>query len=95
MLRVAVVGLGVGEAHAATYARLPDCELAALCDVDAARLGEVAAQHPGVRTTVDPDELLTDPEIDAVSIASYDDAHFAQVRTALAHGKHVFVEKPL
>ncbi|HET7568268.1 MAG TPA: Gfo/Idh/MocA family oxidoreductase [Gaiellaceae bacterium] len=95
MLRAAVVGLGVGEAHAATYARLPDTTLAALCDLDAGRLAEVAAQHPGVRTTTDPDELLTDPEIDVVSIASYDDAHFAQVRTALAHGKHLFVEKPL
>ncbi len=95
MLRAAVVGLGVGEAHARTYAELPDCELVALCDIDEARLAEVAARHPGVRTTRDADALLTDPTVDVVSIASYDDAHFAQVRTALAHGKHVFVEKPL
>jgi predicted dehydrogenase len=95
MLRAAVIGLGVGEAHARTYGEHPDCELVGLCDIDAGRLAEIAAQHPGVRTTVDPRELLRDPEIDVVSIASYDDAHYAQVKTALEHGKHVFVEKPL
>lgn len=95
MLRAAVVGLGVGEAHARTYADHPDCDLVGLCDVDEARLAAVAAHHPGVRTATDADELLRDPGIDAVSIATYDDAHFAQVRTALEHGKHVFVEKPL
>ena len=95
MLRAAVIGLGVGEAHAQTYAEHPETELAGLADIDASRLAEVGAAHPGVRATTDPDELLTDPAIDVVSIASYDDAHFAQVVTALEHGKHVFVEKPL
>lgn len=95
MLRAAVIGLGVGEAHARTYAEHPESELVALADIDGARLAEVAGQHPGVPATTAPDELLTDPEIDVVSIASYDDAHYAQVATALAHGKHVFVEKPL
>jgi predicted dehydrogenase len=63
----------------------------AVCDVDPAKLERV----PGVRATTDPGELLTDPEIDVVSIASYDDAHFEQVKTALRGGKHVFCEKPL
>jgi predicted dehydrogenase len=67
----------------------------ALADTNPAKLAEVAARHPSRRTTSAPDELLTDPAIDVVSIASYDDAHAAQVCTALRHGKHVFVEKPL
>lgn len=40
------------------------------------------------------ESVLTDPDIDVVSIASYDDAHFGQIKLALTHGKHVFVEKP-
>jgi len=55
----------------------------------------VAARHPGVATTVDAETVLSDPAIDVISIASYDDAHAAQVMIALEHGKHVFVEKPV
>lgn len=94
-LRAGVIGLGVGEAHAAAYAAHPDCDLAAVCDLDPARLDQVHASHPEARAAGDPAEILTDPGIDVVSIASYDDAHFEQVRTALEHGKHVFVEKPI
>ena len=41
------------------------------------------------------EQLLEDPDVQAVSVASYDDAHFQQVVAALGAGKHVFVEKPL
>jgi predicted dehydrogenase len=94
-LRVGVIGLGVGEQHAIAFARDERCELAALCDLSEGTLGRVGARYPGTRRTTDPDELLRDASLDAVAIASYDDAHFAQVLTALRHGKHVFVEKPL
>ncbi|MEM7013749.1 MAG: Gfo/Idh/MocA family oxidoreductase, partial [Verrucomicrobiota bacterium] len=40
------------------------------------------------------EDLLADPDIDIVSIASYDDAHFEQCKLAIAHGKHIYVEKP-
>jgi predicted dehydrogenase len=40
-------------------------------------------------------QILRDPEVEIVSIASYDDAHYEQVVAALEAGKHVFVEKPL
>ena len=67
----------------------------AVSDIDPVRLAEVGARHPALRLEPDPDALLDDPGIDVVSIASYDDAHFAQVSRALRNGKHVFVEKPL
>ena len=94
-LRAAVIGLGVGEEHIAGYDAHPDCEVVAICDISAERLAEVGDRHPGLRRTDRPDELLSDPEVDVVSVASYDDAHYEQVTAALEHGKHVFVEKPL
>lgn len=94
-LRAAVIGLGVGEQHIAGYEAHPACEVVAICDMNADRLAEVSARHPGLRTTHDAAELLTDPGIDVVSVASWDDAHFEQVRLAFEHGKHVFAEKPL
>jgi predicted dehydrogenase len=94
-LRAAVIGLGVGEQHVAGYEAHPSVEVVAICDVDEAKLAQVAARHPGPDTTTDPAAVLADPAVDVVSIASYDDAHFAQVREALERGKHVFAEKPL
>jgi predicted dehydrogenase len=91
MIRAAVIGLGVGEQHIAGWNAHPACEVVALADIDAARL----TRFPGLRTTTVPAELLEDAGIDAVSIASWDDAHFAQISAALRNGKHVFAEKPL
>ncbi len=94
-MRAAVIGLGVGERHIAGYEADPRCRVVALCDVDPARLADVGARHPQRQLTTDPFAVLADPLIDVVSIASYDDAHHAQIMAALSAGKHVFVEKPL
>lgn len=94
-MKAGVIGLGVGEEHAEAYARHPACELAALCDLDDAKLHELGGRHPEVRLTAAAEEILDDPQIDLVSIASYDSFHHEQVKRALENGKHVFVEKPL
>jgi predicted dehydrogenase len=93
-LRAAVIGLGVGERHAEALAANADCELVAICDHDAEKLAQVAPRFPGVRAVEKDVEILDDPTIDLICIASYDDVHFTQTMRALDHGKHVFVEKP-
>jgi len=94
-LRAGVIGLGVGEAHIAGYEADPRCRVTHICDIDADHLSAVAVRKPGRTTTTNPDEILENPDIDIVSIASYDDAHAAQVVKAIEAGKHIFVEKPL
>lgn len=94
MLRVGVIGLGVGKQHVEAWDRHPDCEVVALCDFDPQRLDEVARRHPAGQRFERADDLLA-ADLDVVSIASYDSHHFEQVRTALERGLHVFVEKPL
>lgn len=93
-LGVAVVGLGIGEQHARMYARLPQCEVRALVDLDGARAARLAKEFPRSAALTEFDDVLCHG-IDIVSIASFDDAHFGQVMAALAADKHVFVEKPL
>jgi predicted dehydrogenase len=93
-LRVSVIGLGVGEQHARTYASLPSCQLVSVCDLDGRR-AEHLARELSVRVARADEEIFDDPEIDVVSIASYDDDHPAQLMAAIAGGKHAFVEKPL
>ncbi len=94
-LRVGVIGLGVGARHVRCYEAHPDCEVTTLCDFDPEQLKRVGAEFPGKKLVEDARRVLTDPAIDIVSIATFDDAHFQQVCMGIEHGKHLLVEKPL
>ena len=69
-------------------------ELAWLCDVDEAARTRLAARYPRAKVTADFDELLTDPELEAVVISTPVPTHYELAGRALEAGKHVFVEKP-
>src|SRR5918996_4071942 len=90
---VGVVGLGYwGPNLARNFAALDGCELRWCCDA----LPENAKQAPpGTRVTTDIDELLSDPELDAVVIATDVPSHARLATAVLSAGKHCFVEKPL
>jgi predicted dehydrogenase len=95
-VRVGVVGLGYwGPNLARNLAAIPGCELAWLCDSSAQALPELTRTFPGTRSTRELQELLDDPELDAVVLATPVPTHAElAVRVARA-GKHCFVEKPL
>jgi predicted dehydrogenase len=95
MMRVAIIGLGVGEAHIAGYHKHSQSEVVALCDFNEAKRQDVASRHPEIDMFADADDILLRDDIDIVSIASYDNYHHEQIIKALRSGKHVFVEKPL
>ena len=94
-LKAGVIGLGIGERHIAGYESDPRCKVSILCDIDKHKLQEVGERYQHCRLTTSADEVLEDPEIDVVSIASYDTDHAAYVLHAIKNGKHVFVEKPI
>lgn len=93
-MKAGIIGLGVGEQHIAGY-RAAGVEVTMLCDIDPIKAALARERYPEIAFTDSAQALLEDPSIDIVSIASFDDAHHAQVLLALAHHKHVFVEKPL
>lgn len=94
-LGVAVIGLGVGRQHAEAYLSCRNSDLLWLYDIDH-RLAERVAAELGHGTAASSlRQVLGDPSVNVVSIASYDDAHAGQVIQSLKAGKHVFVEKPL
>lgn len=90
-----MTGLGVGEQHARAYTADSRARVLWLHDLDSARAERLACEFPGSQVAASYEALLADPAVHAVSIASFDGAHFAQARDALHAGKHVFVEKPL
>jgi len=91
----AVIGLGVGEQHARAYAAHPAIGVLWLQDRNEEQARAVAQRIPGARIAPSFEALLRDPGVHILSIASFDDDHYAQVVAALEVGKHVFVEKPL
>jgi predicted dehydrogenase len=98
-LRVAVVGLGRGLAHAQAFLDIPGVEIAYLAEVDPRRLAigmkTVAAKGAAApRGVKDFRTALEDPTLDAVSIATPNFWHTPAALLALEAGKHVYVEKP-
>jgi predicted dehydrogenase len=94
--RVGVVGLGYwGPNLARNFDRLPEADLAWLCDESAETLERFGRSFPGARTTGALEELLRDESLDAVALATPVSTHAGLARRVLEAGKHCFVEKPL
>jgi len=96
VINVALIGYGYwGPNLARNLHELPGSNLAACCDLDAARLALVQALYPQTRTTSRVAEVWDDASIEAVVIATPARTHFELAKAALDAGKHVLVEKPL
>jgi predicted dehydrogenase len=93
---IGVAGLGYwGPNLARNFAALPDAELRWCCDADADLRERHAATFRSARFTADLGEMLADPELDAVALATPVSTHAELAARVLAAGKDVFVEKPL
>jgi predicted dehydrogenase len=91
--RIAIAGLGYwGPNLARNFDEL--AELTWLCDLDEGLLDRYGARYPQARTATDFAEVVADPEVDAVVIATPVPTHYALAKQALEAGKHVLVEKP-
>ncbi len=94
-IKVGVVGTGfIGPAHIEALRRLPNVEVAALCEVTTELAKEKAAQL-GISRAYTFDDLLKQDDIQSVHICTPNFLHFAQSKAALLAGKHVICEKPL
>ena len=94
-LKAGIIGLGVGEQHIHGYNTHPNCEVTALCDFSSEKYEMARQKYPHLKVTREPTTLINDPDIDVISIASFDNYHFQQIKTSLTQNKHVFVEKPV
>jgi predicted dehydrogenase len=93
VIRIGQAGLGYwGPNLARNFGSLAD--LRWLCDLSPDLLEAAARAYPQARTTADFEELLADPDVDAVVIATPVVTHYELAKQALSAGKHVFVEKP-
>jgi predicted dehydrogenase len=95
-LGLAVIGAGYWGPNLVRTAQLTEgVRLDYLCDLDLTRAKRVLGDYSTVHATNSLDEVLADPEVAAVAIATPAATHLPVARAALAAGKHVLVEKPL
>ena len=96
MIRIGVIGYGYwGPNLVRNFFETPGMQVACVSDLRADRLALVHSRYPSIRTTQDFRELIEDPSIDAVAIATPVSTHYDLALRALQEGKHVLVEKPL
>jgi len=96
LIRIGVIGYGYwGPNLVRNCFEAKDAQVACVSDLRDDRLAQLACRYPTVRTTRDVTDLIEDPTIDAVAIATPVSTHYELALRALQAGKHVLVEKPL
>ena len=95
-VKYGVIGLGwFGEKHCEALSAIPQVELHSFCTRTESRLSEVANRFGVTNTFTSYEEMLKDPELEAVSVVTMWDQHRDPTLTALQAGKSVFLEKPM
>jgi predicted dehydrogenase len=96
MIKIGVIGYGYwGPNLVRTFAEAQHGTVVAVSDLDPRKLAQVNKRYPAVKTTNDFQDLLRNPEIDAIAIATPVSTHFEFAMAALKAGKHVWLEKPM
>ncbi len=96
MVKIGVIGYGYwGPNLVRNFAEINGGTIAAVADLDPKKLELVKRRFPAIKTTTNFQELLTDPEIDAIAIATPVNTHFELGMAALKAGKHLWLEKPM
>ncbi|MEE2831150.1 MAG: Gfo/Idh/MocA family oxidoreductase, partial [Candidatus Latescibacterota bacterium] len=94
-LKMGVIGLGMGRAHARGYHSHAQSDLVAICDPDEERLRSAQEELDVPRTYTDAEAMFQAEDLDGVSIAVPNKFHAPLTMAGLKHGLHVLCEKPM
>ncbi|MEA3459084.1 MAG: Gfo/Idh/MocA family oxidoreductase [Chloroflexota bacterium] len=96
MITIGQVGLGYwGPNVLRNFANLAECQVKRCCDTSAQQLEKIKRRYPLIELTQDYNELVNDPDIEALVITTLASTHYQLAEKALEADKHVFVEKPI
>ena len=94
-LKIGVVGYGYwGPNVVRNFYNVPNASVVAVADISPKSLERVRGVYPSMEVTTNADDILTNPNIDAVAIVTPISHHYPLAKKALENGKHIFVEKP-
>ena len=94
-INCAVIGMGVGARHADFYSNYKYTNLVKIFEFDKKKWKNIKERYPNTKLVKSENEIFKDPNINLVSIASYDNYHYSQIIKATKFKKNVFVEKPI
>ena len=95
-IKVGIIGVGnISHSHIQAYKQNPNVELYAFCDINEKQLHMMGEKYGVTRLFTSREEMLKLPEIDAVSVCTWNNAHAECTIDALNAGKHVLCEKPM
>ena len=95
MINIGIIGLGVGAYHLRGTKDLTNAVVTYVCDTNEEVLKKIAEEYHIQKTCTDYRDMIADPTIDAVIVATPDHLHCEMVTDALRAGKHVLCEKPI
>ncbi len=96
MVNVAMIGCGYWSTMLLrNFSQTQDLNLISICDIDQLKIDKTKSIFPKVKTSLNPYEVFSDPDIDAVVLAVPVAQHYKLAKEALLHDKHVLVEKPM
>jgi predicted dehydrogenase len=96
VVRVGIIGCGYwGPNLVRTLAAMEDVQVVRVSDLRPGRLDFIAQRHPNIIGSCDAKDVISDPTVDAIVIATPPKTHHNLTIAALRAGKHVMVEKPL
>ncbi len=96
MIKTGAIGCGYwGPNLIRNLNMLAECDLAYISDLNEDRLRQVGLLYPGAKKTTDYTDILMDPDVEAVIVATPMSTHFKLGMEVLTAGKHLFLEKPM
>jgi len=95
MIRVGVIGYGYwGPNLVRNFNSVESSQVDMVCDMNQQALKRARKAYPNIKITADCNELIKDPDIDVVAIATPVFTHYELAKKVLDEGKNVFIEKP-
>ena len=91
----AIIGMGIGQKHLEAIDNYKKSKVKIICEKDKSKIKILKKKYPKKIITSDENQIYSDNSINLVSIASYDNYHFTQVKKCIEAKKNIIVEKPL
>ena len=96
MIKIGIIGYGYwGPNLVRNFSGIDKCSVEKVADKRQERQALLARNYPSVKGTLSADDIINDPAIDAIAVATPVFTHFEIARRALEAGKHVLIEKPM